>query len=340
MITQHVIEQAARGGRVPHSRLLICFIADSKSTPSQVVQAQALIRSKLADLSFPLSYQVRFCLPGAGEEAIARALREMQSNVEVRHKHISYPHLFVDDWVTIPVGEVQGENEEHWCLNKPIAMTQTLVTQALYCGVMNKPSPLNYGPLFPAIGASWFEAILFCNELSKLLKLEPYYEVEASGVQVSIPNTEGFGVRLPTRQEWCYAACGGRSWPYAGSDISDEVAWSAHNSGSKVHPVARLKHNDFGLYDLSGNAWEWCQEGARDQSDMPLCVGDHHPKWLLGGSWANHPWVFPIGETLAELPGYHDAFMGIRLVKNISEELTNLSDVSWRVSDRSDEGED
>ena len=81
---------------------------------------------------------------------------------------------------------------------------------------------------------------------------------------------------------------------------------------------------------MSGNIWEWCEEGPRDEEKDEICSGDHHPKWLLGGSWANHPWVFPIGESLSELPRYRDEFMGFRIARHLKSDEVSTS---WRLED-------
>jgi formylglycine-generating enzyme required for sulfatase activity len=136
-------------------------------------------------------------------------------------------------------------------------------------------------------------------------------------------NPEGeLSFRLPTSTEWCYAAAAGLPTAYAGGDEVDAVAWSAQNAGSKLHAVASLAPNRWGLYDMSGSLWEWCEDGARDAEASAgdprvRCVSPRQPKWLLGGSWANHPWVFPLGERLAELPTYADDFMGVRVARTL-----------------------
>ena len=306
------------------AELFVCLLpSDSYNDTIYALNAQAKVKEALNRSSIPQAYQVKISLPGVVKSSLLRIL-----DIYAQEKSVvtsSHPHIFIDDWVEIPSGEVVGENGEVWTVQKEFALGQTPVTQALYEAVMGSPLPLRNGPLYPATAISWIEAVSFCNELSKILKLTPYYEVDSSRTVTHIIDQDGEGIRLPKRDEWCYAACASRSWAYAGSDLPDEVAWSAHNSGSKVRPTARLKHNDFGLYDMSGNIWEWCEEGARDQEQDEICSGDHHPKWLLGGSWANHPWVFPIGETLSELPSYRDQFMGFRIAKNIQAQES----ISW-----------
>lgn len=327
------------------SELIVCLLPSPRDEASHTLNAQTKARELLVELSFKKVYHIKINLPGASRSSLKRSLIE-------RGDHLSkdasgpqiYPHLFIDDWVCVQPGEVTGEADETWIIDRAFAMGQTPVTQALYEAVTQSQLPIRYGPLFPATAVSWFDAILFCNRLSELCSLPPYYEIQRTESKVSIPDPNGLGIRLPSRAEWCYAAAGGRSWPYAGSNEPSEVAWSAHNSGSKLRQVARLKHNDFGIYDLSGNIWEWSEEGSRDQEQAQVCTGDHHPKWLLGGSWANHPWVFPIGEALSELPSYRDEFMGFRVVRTLPQKLEKeghslsvqtASSIHWCITEKS-----
>ena len=92
-------------------------------------------------------------------------------------------------------------------------------------------------------------------------------------------NTNASGFRLPTVEEWRYAAKGGEDYKYAGSDNLDEVGWSRDNSDSRIHPVAQKKPNGYGLYDMSGNVREWAEDYEYKKynvhTDYPTCGGDY-----------------------------------------------------------------
>ena len=153
-----------------------------------------------------------------------------------------------------------------------IQMLNTEVTQKLYQYAMGENPSHFKGENNPVEYVSWYDAIYFCNKLSKKFGLSPVYAVDGEtdvtkwgytphkGNKIRggvTQDTNANGYRLPTNDEWCSAERGGQNYTYAGSDNLDEVGWYDGNSGSTTHTVARKKPNGYGLYDMNGNVSEW-----------------------------------------------------------------------------------
>ncbi len=167
------------------------------------------------------------------------------------------------------------------------------VTQREWQEVMgNNPSQFRQDNL-PAENVSWFDAVEFCIKKSEAEGLTPCYQVGVGKISCDF-SAEGY--RLPTEAEWEFAARGGnKSYAYkysAGNNI-DEVAWYDANAGMQPHPVGQKKANELGIYDMSGNVWEWCFDWYDEDyyASSPI-VNPHGPssgrtRVLRGGDWSS-----------------------------------------------------
>ncbi len=132
------------------------------------------------------------------------------------------------------------------------------VTQKQWNKLMKKASPLVVGDNYPVADVSWWDAVEFCNKLSRKEGLQPCYN-PLKGKMVKC-NYDASGYRLPSEAEWELAAIGGSDQfrqKYAGSSDMLEVGWV---KDSVPHPVGQKKPNRLGIYDMTGNVFEWCND--------------------------------------------------------------------------------
>ena len=239
--------------------------------------------------------------------------------------------------------DYSSDNAEHTVSLTAYRIGETEVTQELWQAVMgNNPSSFNSNPASgevqgkrPVEQVSWYKCIVFCNELTKQAGLgesECLYYSDAGYTNVYTKEDAGAkkevylytainkkGFRLPTEAEWEWAAKGGKEHKWAGTNEESELgtyAW--YGTNSKTHEVKKKQANGYGLYDMSGNVWEWCWDWFSDlPNPLPadylgaVSGSDRVPR---GGSWDDSADVAARAYRDLDDPGYSFFNLGLRLV--------------------------
>ncbi|NJM94429.1 MAG: formylglycine-generating enzyme family protein, partial [Cytophagales bacterium] len=134
------------------------------------------------------------------------------------------------------------------------------------------------------------------------------------------------GGQLPSEAQWEFAAQGGKrsqGYTYAGSNNPDEVAWYSSNSGGQTHPVGQKKPNELGLYDMSGNGWEWCSDWyssdyyKNSPQNNPQGPSNGSRRVVRGGSWLHYPEFCRVALRNLFHPGYRYGALGFRLARTL-----------------------
>ena len=174
------------------------------------------------------------------------------------------------------------------------------VTQAQWEAVMGKNPSRYKGDNRPVENVSW-------NDVQKFIK--------------KLNAKTGKKYRLPTEAEWEYAARGGnqsKGYKYSGSNNRDEVAWYTNNSGKQTHPVGQKQPNELGLYDMSGNVWEWCSDwyGSYSSGSQTNPTGPANGSYrvLRGGGWFNSARGCRVSSRGGLTPSLCSSDYGFRLV--------------------------
>ncbi len=217
------------------------------------------------------------------------------------------------------------------CFSSHFWMDSTEVTFGDFAAVTGVDLAGGASPDLPVVTISWFDALLYCNARSKADGKDTVYSYTAQqgatgkksvleGLTIS---KEANGYRLPTEAQWEFA-CKADSLTlfFWGNDMTEAVsyAWTKDNSSGAAHPVGSKLPNRWGLYDIAGNVWEWCQDwfdgGYYEASERvdPMGPPAGITRVIRGGSW-NHSLYFAQAGSRASLaPGSSDATIGFRTV--------------------------
>ena len=226
-------------------------------------------------------------------------------------------------------GAYSFEKPQHKVLLSDFSIGKYPVTQELYELVTNKTPSYFKGAKRPVERVSWYDAVEFCNALSKKLEYDCYYNInkeeqepESQRKWKVTTNKGANGFRLSTEAEWEYTARGGvhkSNYVYAGSAELDEVGWYDENSHKESKEVGLKAPNALGIYDMSGNVFEWCWDwfGSYDKAaKKPIGAKSGLNRVDRGGSW-NYGFNYcrVAYRNFFKVPNYRYHFLGFRLTR-------------------------
>ncbi|MDP8321715.1 MAG: SUMF1/EgtB/PvdO family nonheme iron enzyme, partial [Candidatus Stygibacter australis] len=198
------------------------------------------------------------------------------------------------------------------------------VTQGEYEELMGSNPAHDYGvgDDYPVYYVTWYDVVEYCNALSEQKGLTPCYNLSDWSCDFSAN-----GFRLPTEAEWEYAARGGVNWTdnrrYSGTtDELDDYAWYDDNSGGQTHEVGIKFPNQLGIYDMSGNVWEWCNDWfagsyyGSSPEDNPTGPASGSELVRRSGGWLHNAIECRVAARYSSAPGDISHVLGFRVTRS------------------------
>ena len=231
-----------------------------------------------------------------------------KTNLSLTVNGVSFDMVYVEGG-SFDMGATSEQGSDAYDWEKPVHRVtlsgyyigKCEVTQELWEAVMGSNPSFSKGAQYPVEQVSWNDCQEFISRLNSLT---------------------GRTFRLPTEAEWEYAARGGnksRHFKYSGSDNIGNVAWYWDNSGYGTHAVGTKSPNELGIYDMSGNVWEWCSDWYGKKYSAGAQTNPQGPssgsrRVLRGGSWGSSARSCRVSNRYYLDPDYSDINIGLRLV--------------------------
>ncbi|MGI9159108.1 MAG: SUMF1/EgtB/PvdO family nonheme iron enzyme [Saprospiraceae bacterium] len=311
----------------------------------------AELMDSIAGMSGNAAVSVRIqSLPAA---AVRNSLREAMKLADAAHFDFLYTQKYYPDLVAVSGGQYlmgcdsdcADEEAPHECTisSFSIARTETTVWQfALYCAANDRdmseflPGWSDSGNN-PVVNVSWYDAIAYSNWVSRQHGLPEAYII-TTGEKDALNQSAGddlkwtvvlqanSGYRLPSESEWEYAAGGGGQarTRYAGTSEETQLknfAWHSENNSGRTRPVGALQANALGLYDMSGNTWEWCFDWYGDYPTKHLrdYFGPEAGEGRVsrGGGWNGYAGYCRVSSRLFDTPVSRSDALGFRLAASL-----------------------
>ena len=195
------------------------------------------------------------------------------------------------------------------------------ITQVQWNEIMGSNPSAFKGDAQPVEQVSWYDVIDFCNALSVLDGFTPAFSGSGDSL---VCDFDASGYRLPTEAEWEFVVKGGNissGYVYAGSDSVDDVAWHYGNSESMSHVVGSKAANELGIFDMSGNVWEWCWDRfdsnyySVSPAADPEGPASGSTRVVRGGSWGQGDFYQRTTNRAGRTPSDQQSFFGFRIVR-------------------------
>ncbi|MFF1904963.1 formylglycine-generating enzyme family protein [Kitasatospora sp. NPDC058218] len=213
--------------------------------------------------------------------------------------------------IAVPPGRVtlsDRRTQRSWAVElAPYRLGAFPVTRALYAQVTGERPGTARGDRLPVESVSWWDAVRFCNALSRRDGLAPAYRRDADGEGVTWDATAD-GYRLPTEAEWEYACRAGTTGPHYGP--LDEVAWYRGTSRERIHEVGGRRPNPWGFHDMLGNVWDWCWDVYDAEVYATYRV-------LRGGGWFDEHWSCRASARRRSHPSFRVDDVGFRVARSL-----------------------